>query len=80
MLNHLAKRMKVSTEKMPISLDVFGNTSWACIPLTIVHQLGSRLREGPMRLVLAGFGVGWSWGAAALTCGPIFVPEVIYVK
>jgi 3-oxoacyl-[acyl-carrier-protein] synthase III len=80
MLNHLAKRMRISTEKMPISLDVFGNTSCASIPLTIVHRLGSRLRQEPMRLVLAGFGVGWSWGAAALSCGPIFVPEVIYVE
>jgi 3-oxoacyl-[acyl-carrier-protein] synthase-3 len=32
-----------------------------------------------MKLILAGFGVGWSWGAATVTCGPMVMPEIIYL-
>jgi hypothetical protein len=32
-----------------------------------------------MNLVMAGFGVGLSWGAVAMRCGPIVAPPVIEV-
>ena len=38
---------------------------------------GEALRQGEKRLLLAGFGVGWSWGAATVRCGPMTAPEVI---
>jgi 3-oxoacyl-[acyl-carrier-protein] synthase-3 len=80
MLTHLAKRMKIPLEKVPLSLGEYGNTSSASIPLTLNHCLGSRIGGAPMNLVLAGFGVGLSWGAVALRCGPIVAPPVIEVE
>jgi len=79
MLDHLARRMKIPPEKVPLSLGEYGNTSSASIPITINHCLRSSIENGPMNLVMSGFGVGLSWGAAALKCGPIVAPPVIEV-
>lgn len=70
-LQHLAKRLGLPREKVPSTLENYGNTSSASIPLTMVVSLGDRLKANAQRLVLAGFGVGWSWGAVALSCGPV---------
>lgn len=79
MLEHLAKRMKLPPDKVPLALEDYGNTSSASIPLTLIHSLADRLRAAPQRLLLAGFGVGFSWGAVALSCGPLVVPELMIV-
>jgi 3-oxoacyl-[acyl-carrier-protein] synthase III len=76
MLDHLCKRMKLPPEKVPLSLEDYGNTSSASIPLTITHRLRQDLRTNKRKLVLAGFGIGLSWGAVALELGPIVAPDV----
>jgi 3-oxoacyl-[acyl-carrier-protein] synthase-3 len=78
-LEHLARRMKIGKEKMPLSLERFGNTSGASIPITMTHCLADTLRREEVRLVLAGFGVGYSWGAAALTCNRVVMSELVLV-
>ena len=82
MLTHLAKRLKIPAEKFILALANFGNTSSASIPLALVtSSLRERMTSSPVRLLLAGFGVGFSWAAAILTCGPGVFPEVIeYVE
>lgn len=79
MLKQLGKKLGLPAEKMPLALEQFGNTSSASIPVAMAHALGSRLRGEQLRLVLAGFGVGFSWGAAAISCGPMVVPEIVRV-
>jgi len=80
MLQHIAKRTGFPWEKVPSTLESFGNTSSASIPLTMIVSLGQRLRTDSLKLLLAGFGVGWSWGAAALTCDPMAVLGPILVR
>lgn len=60
----VAKRLGVEIERCPMNLMEYGNTSSASIPL-LLDELNreGRLRKG-MKLVLAGFGAGLSWGAA----------------
>jgi 3-oxoacyl-[acyl-carrier-protein] synthase-3 len=79
MLQHLAKRMRLPTEKVIIAMENFGNTSSASIPLTLTVSLAERLRSSEMKLVLAGFGVGFSWAAAAIRCGNLCVPDLVQV-
>ncbi|PLY16319.1 MAG: ketoacyl-ACP synthase III [Sedimenticola sp.] len=79
MLEHLGKRLKVPKDKLILSLENFGNTSSASIPLAMVTELGDRLRSEELDLVLAGFGVGFSWAAASLRCGDMTVPELVLV-
>jgi 3-oxoacyl-[acyl-carrier-protein] synthase-3 len=57
----IRKLLHVSEEKVPYSLDEFGNTSSASIPLTLVTRLAEQLKH-PRTLLLSGFGVGLSWG------------------
>lgn len=79
MLKHVAKSAKIPFDKIPISLDMFGNTSSASIPITLVTRVRSHLSTGPLRLLLGGWGVGWSWATAAIVTDGIFVPELLEV-
>ncbi|MBP2316232.1 3-oxoacyl-ACP synthase III family protein [Azospirillum soli] len=76
MLEHLRKKVKIPDEKFLTDMHDFGNTSSASIPLAISHRLGESLATGTRRMLLAGFGVGWSWGALIGDVGPIPPPEV----
>lgn len=77
MLDHLRKRMRVPPEKFIVDLHGFGNTSSASIPLALCHSLGDSLAGGPRKTLMAGFGVGWSWGAIVTDIGPIPTPQVV---
>jgi 3-oxoacyl-[acyl-carrier-protein] synthase-3 len=70
--------MKLPAEKFVIALENFGNTSSASIPLAITTtNLRTRMQESGLRLLLAGFGVGFSWAAVLLNCGPAVCPELV---
>ncbi|HEX5070026.1 MAG TPA: ketoacyl-ACP synthase III [Vicinamibacterales bacterium] len=71
MLQFLARKMSVPPAKMPIGLRRFGNTTSPSIPLTMATELDVALRSAPRTLLLAGFGVGWSWGAAVIETQPL---------
>jgi 3-oxoacyl-[acyl-carrier-protein] synthase-3 len=79
MLQHLAKRLKIPPQKLVLALEQFGNTSSASVPLAMTHALADQLRSRSLKLVLAGFGVGWSWGAAAVELGPMVIPDLLLV-
>lgn len=76
----IRKKLKLPPEKVPYSLNEFGNTSSASIPLTIVSRLGQELAGRQASLFLSAFGVGLSWGSAAveadgLVCLPLIEAE-----
>jgi len=73
----IRKKLKVPPEKMPYSLRNFGNTSSASIPVTMVTELGEKLRSGPNKLLLCGFGVGLSWTTAYLQTDKLVCPPLI---
>ncbi len=72
------KKLKIEPQLVPYSIDVFGNTSSASIPLTMCHALPYELREKQQTLLLSGFGVGYSWGSAILKTGPMYINLVEY--
>lgn len=78
-LMHLARRMGLPPAKVPMILKDFGNTSSASIPLTITLTSRETLARQNLKLVMAGFGVGFSWGACALQMGPIVAPALVEV-
>jgi 3-oxoacyl-[acyl-carrier-protein] synthase-3 len=79
MLEYLVKRMKLPPDRVPIVTEHYGNTGGASIPLAITHAVRVDLEKGRMKVVLAAFGVGFSWGAAALEMGPIVAPPLLEV-
>lgn len=80
MNNQIAKKLKLSEEKVPSSMYQFGNTSSASIPLTIVSQLRGRIENSLTRFVCCGFGVGLSWGTVAFETNNIIVTDLVEVS
>jgi 3-oxoacyl-[acyl-carrier-protein] synthase III len=76
MINFLRQRMKLPEDKILLSIEEFGNTSSASIPLTIVTRGAERLKQ-PTKWATLGFGVGLSWSGLLLeTDGIVTVPLV----
>jgi len=72
-------KLKIESEKVPYSLEEFGNTSSASIPLTIVSRLNDQLKVGKHQLVGCAFGVGLSWGSVAFETENLVCPELIQI-
>jgi 3-oxoacyl-[acyl-carrier-protein] synthase III len=66
------KKLKLDPEKTPSSIEYFGNTSSASIPLTMCYALKDELRSKKLTLLLSGFGVGFSWGSVILTTENVY--------
>ena len=66
-IKNIAKRVGMPMEKVPVSLDRFGNTSGASVPLTIVDAYGAAEDNRTVNLLTSGYGVGLSWGAMQVT-------------
>lgn len=77
MIKHLAKKLKLDSERVPMNLEHFGNTSSASIPLLMSDVLADRLRQRSARIAMFGFGVGYSWAAADITTDPLRAAAVI---
>jgi 3-oxoacyl-[acyl-carrier-protein] synthase-3 len=75
----IRKKLDIAPAKVPYSLRTFGNTSSASIPLTMVTELRSQLKEKRIEFILSGFGVGLSWGSASCVTDRIVCPELIEI-
>lgn len=64
MLDFLRKRIKIPTEKFIIDMEDYGNTVSSTIPIVLKNLISKKQNED--KLLLAGFGVGYSWGAVCL--------------
>lgn len=67
MLEHIRKKIKLAPEKMPISMDRYGNTSSVSIPLTIADLCSRENCKENLKIISSGFGIGLSWGIADFT-------------
>ncbi|MDN3658879.1 ketoacyl-ACP synthase III [Ferruginibacter paludis] len=80
MTEKIRKKIGVTdSSKVPYSLQEFGNTSSASIPLTMVTQISETLSVGKHQLVGCGFGVGLSWGTVYFETHNLCCPPVIYL-
>jgi 3-oxoacyl-[acyl-carrier-protein] synthase III len=68
-LDAIANRLKIPSEKVISNLANYGNTSAASIPLALDEQV----RQGKIKpgdtIVTSGFGAGLTWGAAVFQWG-----------
>ena len=74
----LAKKLKLPLDKIPSTIEKYGNTSSVSIPLTIVSELRGKL-SGRKRLLLSGFGVGLTWGDALIDVEDCYITEIVEV-
>jgi 3-oxoacyl-[acyl-carrier-protein] synthase-3 len=66
MLEYLRKKIKIPTEKFYNNMLLTGNTVSATIPIAIKNCIDERKIKDGSKLLLAGFGVGYSWGATII--------------
>lgn len=62
----LARKLNVPLERCLTSIENFGNTSSASIPLTLVSHGDDLCGRTDLSLILSGFGVGFSWASLFL--------------
>lgn len=66
MLEALRKKLGVPPEKLPILMERCGNTVSSTIPLALIAMRESGKLKAGEKVVLAGFGVGYSWATCFL--------------
>lgn len=72
----IARKTGFGGDKLPSSLERYGNTSSASIPVTLCANAQS-FSGKPSRVLLCGFGVGLSWGSALVTLAPgVVIPGI----
>ena len=70
MLSRLQVKLKIPSERFVIAMKGYGNTVSSTIPIALNEVIADgRLKPG-MKMMLVGFGVGYSWGATLVRYSP----------
>lgn len=64
-LKQIGKKMKIPTEKMPLTLPTYGNTSGASPIVTLCDTYGKNTDNKDLNVLMSAFGVGLSWGVTS---------------
>ena len=75
---HVAKKLKLDMDKIPSTIEKFGNTSSVSVPLTIVSELKDKM-AGEKSLLLSAFGVGMTWATAVVPFVDLKISEIVEV-
>lgn len=67
MLNFLCKKIKIAPERFYFSLAEYGNTVSNTIPIALKNAMNQGAICAGKQILIAGFGVGYSWGGTVLT-------------
>lgn len=65
MLNHLKSKLKIDDSRFFLNMENIGNTVSSTVPIALADAKAQGLLTG--NVLIAGFGVGLSWGATILT-------------
>ncbi|MDB9496214.1 ketoacyl-ACP synthase III [Spirulina major CS-329] len=68
-IDAVAQRMKISSDRVISNIHEYGNTSAASIPLALDGAVRSGKIQAGQVVAIAGFGAGLSWGAAIFEWG-----------
>ena len=74
----VTKKIKANPQKVPLSLDRYGNTSSATIPNVICDHYGAMNNDQPVPVIMAGFGIGLSLGVADTYIKPDDIFPIIF--
>lgn len=68
MLEHLRKKIGIPADKFLLSMDFCGNTVSSSIPIALRGAHNYNKLIGLRKVMLVGFGVGYSWAATLVDC------------
>lgn len=77
--SYIAKKMKLNVEKIPHTIEKFGNTSSVSVPLTIVSELKGKL-DGQKTLLMSAFGVGMTWASGVVPFVDCKISDIVEVE
>lgn len=79
MLKHIANKLNIPAEKMPISIHKYGNVSSASVPIAIADLCENlEVPKQELELLISGFGVGLSLGILSIKLQPKDVLPIVY--
>ena len=76
--NYIAKKMKLDKDKIPWTIQKYGNTSSVSVPLTIVSELKDKM-EGNKKLMMSAFGVGMAWATAIVPFVDCKISDIVEI-
>lgn len=84
-LKQIAKKTKIPFERLPITLDRYGNTSGASAIVSLCDVYGGSDEDKVIKVMACGFGIGISLGAASFEINtadilPIMEDDEIYTE
>lgn len=80
LLNHLIRKCKLNPDKVPINMQVYGNTSSASIPLLMCSSTATASLKGRRnRVAMIGFGAGFSWAGVLMDIEPLVCAELLQI-
>lgn len=62
-VDYIRQKLAIALEKAPFAMQLYGNTISSSIPLLLKEPLRAQTHQ---RVLLCGFGVGFSWGSCLL--------------
>jgi 3-oxoacyl-[acyl-carrier-protein] synthase-3 len=62
----LAKKLKVSMDKVYVNIDRYGNTSAASVPIALDEARKKGMIQAGSNTLLVAFGAGFTWGSAII--------------
>ncbi len=70
-IKSLSRKIKLSMDKIPLSIDKYGNTGCGSIPLAICeHYKNMKDKPSKAKIATCGFGIGLSLGIVGITIEP----------
>ena len=76
LIKNLGKKMKFDNKKILFSINNFGNTNSASIPVTIFNNHKKIINK---KILISGFGVGLSWSAAIIDIKNLSISNLIKI-
>ena len=82
-LKQIAKKTRIAFDRMPITLDRYGNTSGASAIVSLCDRYGNDRENKSLKVLACGFGIGISLGAVSFRINtedilPIYEDDAIY--
>ena len=76
--NYIAKKMKLDKERIPWTIQKYGNTSSVSVPLTIISELKEQMK-GEKKVLMSAFGVGMAWATAIVPFADCKISEIVEI-
>ena len=76
--NHIAKKLKLDKERIPWTIQKYGNTSSVSVPLTIVSELKDKM-AGKKKIMMSAFGVGMAWATAVVPFVDCKISDIVEI-